>query len=238
MKSCGLAFVSWKAVCTAGSRAWGWPGQESVRAPGLGASSGTAAGEWGHGRSSLEGLEAREEVVDLPEGQQKCPRCVASVSGDRRGPGGGARDPSLAPGDGRFPAVRGPGIVTAPSPARLIPRGKLKLGQVSLFASQSPTLQELADQGVRISPGTIAGGLRQLLPLLEPVGGHPQQTTERGSLAGRRDRLASVRGGGGRWGRAGIWGVSIPFDGAVHPVYAVRPWCRRRTSERRWPAFC
>ena len=33
-------------------------------------------------------------------------------------------------------------------------------------------------------------------------------------------------------------GVSIPFDGAVHPVLAVRPWCRRRTSERRWPAFC
>lgn len=30
-------------------------------------------------------------------------------------------------------------------------------------------LQELAGQGVRLSPGTIAGGLRKLLPLLEPV---------------------------------------------------------------------
>ena len=47
---------------------------------------GQQPGSRGHGRSRLEGLEAREEVADLPEAQQKCPRCgrpLGSVSGDR-----------------------------------------------------------------------------------------------------------------------------------------------------------
>ena len=51
------------------------------------------------------------------------------------------------------------------------------------------------------------------------AGGYPQPAVERGSLAGGRDRLASVRGGGGQGGsgRASL-GVPIPFDGAVPPV--------------------
>ncbi len=36
---------------------------------------GQQPGSRGHGRSSLDRLEAREEVSDLPEEQQKCPRC-------------------------------------------------------------------------------------------------------------------------------------------------------------------
>ena len=36
---------------------------------------GQQPGSRGHGRSSLEGLEAREEVAELPQEQQKCPRC-------------------------------------------------------------------------------------------------------------------------------------------------------------------
>ena len=70
-----------------------------------------------------------------------------------------------------------PGIVTAPSPARLIRRGKLGISVwvrviLDKYLYSRPShrlLQELASQGVRLSPGTIAGGLRQLLPLLEPV---------------------------------------------------------------------
>ena len=70
-----------------------------------------------------------------------------------------------------------PGIVTAPSPARLIARGKLGIsvwvkGILDKYLYSRPSnrlLQELADQGLRRSPGTIAGGLRQRLPLLEPV---------------------------------------------------------------------
>ena len=70
-----------------------------------------------------------------------------------------------------------PGIAAAPSPARLIARGKLGISvwvkvilDKHLYSRPSNRLlQELADQGLRRSPGTIAGGLRQLLPLLEPV---------------------------------------------------------------------
>ena len=63
---------------------------------------GQQPGSRGHGRSSLEGLEAREEVAELPqEAAEVSPlrTTPGSVSGDRRGPGGGDRDPSLASGD-------------------------------------------------------------------------------------------------------------------------------------------
>ena len=43
---------------------------ESVRRPRSGRSSGTAAGESGTWAKRLEGLEAREEVVDLPKGSK------------------------------------------------------------------------------------------------------------------------------------------------------------------------
>ena len=70
-----------------------------------------------------------------------------------------------------------PGSWTAPSPARLIARGKLGISVwvrviLDKYLYSRPShrlLQELAGQGVRLSPGTIAGGLRKLLPLLEPV---------------------------------------------------------------------
>ena len=147
---------------------------------------GQQPGSPGHGRSSLEGLEAREEVVDLPEGQQKCPRCGRRLD---RFPGTDeAQVVELETQVWRRVIQRRryhpscdcgvlPGIVTAPSPARLIPRGKLGISVwvkviLDKYLYSRPShrlLQELADQGVRISPGTIAGGLRQLLPLLEPV---------------------------------------------------------------------
>ena len=147
---------------------------------------GQQPGSPGHGRSSLEGLEAREEVADLPEAQQQCPRC-----GRRLDPFPGADEAQVVEIETRVwrRVIRRrryhprcacgvlPGIVTAPSPARLIPRGKLGISVwvkviLDKYLYSRPShrlLQELADQGVRLSPGTIAGGLRQLLPLLEPV---------------------------------------------------------------------
>ncbi|MCP3883827.1 MAG: IS66 family transposase, partial [Sulfitobacter sp.] len=67
--------------------------------------------------------------------------------------------------------------LTAPPPPRLIPRsnyavsfwvevilGKYRYGQPS-----NRYLQDLADQGLPVSPGTLAGGLQALAPLFEPV---------------------------------------------------------------------
>jgi len=70
-----------------------------------------------------------------------------------------------------------PGIVSAPPPARLINRGKFGISvwtQVLLdkFAYGRPSqrlVQDLADHDPRMSPGTLAGGLRAIAPLFEPI---------------------------------------------------------------------
>lgn len=70
-----------------------------------------------------------------------------------------------------------PGIVSAPPPARLINRGKFGISvwtQVLLdkFAYGRPSqrlVRDLADHGLQISPGTLAGGLQAIAPLFEPI---------------------------------------------------------------------
>ena len=95
---------------------------------------GQQPGSRGHGRSSLEGLEAREEVAELPQEQQKCPRCGRPLD-----PFPGTDEAQVVEIETRVwrRVIRRrryhpscgcgvlPGIVTAPSPARLIRRGKL-----------------------------------------------------------------------------------------------------------------
>jgi transposase len=77
----------------------------------------------------------------------------------------------------RCSCAAAPGIVTAPPPPRLIPKGILG---VSIWAAvlldkylfYRPTYRLLADWetlGLDLSLGTITDGLRRLVPLLEPV---------------------------------------------------------------------
>ena len=69
------------------------------------------------------------------------------------------------------------GIVTAPSPARLIKRGKFGISVWSSvlldkFAYGRPSqrlLQDLADHGLNMAPGTLAGGLQAIAPLFKPL---------------------------------------------------------------------
>jgi transposase len=69
------------------------------------------------------------------------------------------------------------GIVTAPSPARLIERGKFGISVwtsvlLDKFAYGRPSqrlLQDLADHGLNMAPGTLAGGLQAIAPLFKPV---------------------------------------------------------------------
>jgi transposase len=69
------------------------------------------------------------------------------------------------------------GIVTAPSPARLINRGKFGISVWSSvlldkFAYGRPSqrlLQDLADHGLNMAPGTLAGGLQAIAPLFKPL---------------------------------------------------------------------
>ena len=69
------------------------------------------------------------------------------------------------------------GVVTAPSPARLINRGKFGISVwasvlLDKFAYGRPSqrlLQDLADHGLNMAPGTLADGLQAIAPLFKPV---------------------------------------------------------------------
>lgn len=69
------------------------------------------------------------------------------------------------------------GIVTAPSPARLIERGKFGISVwvsvlLDKFAYGRPSqrlLQDLAGHGLHMAPGTLAGGLQSIAPLFTPL---------------------------------------------------------------------
>lgn len=69
------------------------------------------------------------------------------------------------------------GIVTAPSPARLINRGKfgisvwasVLLDKFSYGRPSQRLLQDLADHGLNMVPGTLAGGLQAIAPLFKPL---------------------------------------------------------------------
>jgi len=71
-----------------------------------------------------------------------------------------------------------PGIVTAPGPVKLIPKGSLGTSVwvallIDKYLFQRPTYRWLADlrltQGLAIAQGTLTDGLQRLLPLFEPV---------------------------------------------------------------------
>lgn len=69
------------------------------------------------------------------------------------------------------------GIVSAAAPARLINRGKFGISVwtsvlLDKFLYGRPSqrlLQDLADHGLNMSPGTLAGGLQAIAPLFKPV---------------------------------------------------------------------
>ena len=70
-----------------------------------------------------------------------------------------------------------PGIVAAPAPPRLIERGKfgvsvwtqVLLDKVLYGRPSHRLLQDLADWGLKRAYGTLAGGLKALAPLFEPM---------------------------------------------------------------------
>ncbi|RKZ43548.1 MAG: IS66 family transposase, partial [Gammaproteobacteria bacterium] len=81
-----------------------------------------------------------------------------------------------------------PTVITAPPPQRLIPRSPYQVSfwvevLLSKFHYSQPThryLEDLSDQALPVSPGTVTGGLQKLLPLFEPImdGLYQKQMTE------------------------------------------------------------
>ncbi|MBI5242345.1 MAG: IS66 family transposase [Elusimicrobia bacterium] len=149
---------------------------------------GQQPGSQGHGRRNRNHPKFTTEVIEheLPPDQQVCPRCrlpfapIADTEDSeeidwvvrivRRVHKRKRYKPTCACG-----AV--PCLITAPPPAKLIPKGMFAIDfwvrfLIAKFLIQLPVhrvLIMLAMEGLEISPGTIAGGFRFLAPLLEPV---------------------------------------------------------------------
>ena len=70
-----------------------------------------------------------------------------------------------------------PGIVTAPAPAKLIPKGRYGVSVwaeilLDKYAFLRPThrlLSDLRSHGIDLSLGAVSGGLKQLAPVFEPI---------------------------------------------------------------------
>jgi transposase len=147
---------------------------------------GQQPGAKGHGRRSIEHLPPVPEEHDLPEEEKRCSRCgrpfepfppdeeseqvEVEVRAYRR-----VHRRKRYRSTCRCPET--PGIVTAPPPPALIPKGRIGVSVwiwilLDKFYLLRPTyrlLKDLAGHGLFLSQGTITGGLRRLGPLFEPV---------------------------------------------------------------------
>ena len=159
-------------------------GANESQASASGRARGHQRGKPGHGRTMQPHLSARVEVVELASAT--CPQCGLGLSEFP-----GTEDSELV--ELEVKAYRRvirrrryrptcscgclPGIVTAGAPARLIGRGKFGLSVwtnvlLDKFLYGRPShrlLHELADHGLNMAPGTLAGGLKTLAPLFAPL---------------------------------------------------------------------
>jgi len=154
------------------------------QAPVARARRGHRRGAPGHGRSMQPHLPQRIEPVGLDSPQ--CPQCGLAL-----GSFPGTEDSEVL--EIEVKAYRRvirrqryrplcncgcvPGIVAAPPPPRLIERGKYGVSVwttvlLDKFLYGRPShrlLQDLAGHGLNMSPGTLAGGLKALASLFEPL---------------------------------------------------------------------
>jgi transposase len=171
-------------------RVFGEKTEQSRSMPGLTHSStdvarprGQQRGRPGHGRTRLRGLPA---MVQEMTSQACCPECGLAMREFA-----GTQDAEVLEIEVKAyrrivrrhryrpmcHCARLPGIVTAPPPAQLIPRGKLGVSiwvevLLSKFVYGQPSarlLQDWRDQGLAISQGTLTDGLRCLLPMFAPL---------------------------------------------------------------------
>src|SRR5512135_2074744 len=160
---------------------------------------GQRRGKPGPKRRDYSHLPAVEQVVELPVEQQWCTGC-----GEPFALFPGTDDATILEVEVRAhrrvyrrrryrPTCSGgthPGIVTAPPPAKVIPKSILGVSVwvtvlLDKFLFYRPTyrlLEDLSTQGLDLSQGTLTDGLQGLLPLFEPVYDqlveHSQQQTQ------------------------------------------------------------
>ena len=147
---------------------------------------GQKKGSPGHGRRCHPDLPTEEVSHELPPEHCRCPRC-----GNPFKPFPGTEDSEEIHWEvhvvrrlhkrGRYQPTCTcggvPGIVTAPCPPKLIPKGKFSVGfwvnlLLEKYLLQRPLYRVrwlLSVHGLNVSQGTLTGGLERLLPLLLPL---------------------------------------------------------------------
>jgi transposase len=143
-------------------------------------------GRPGPKRRNFSHLPAVEQILELPVEQQRCSDCGQPFSAFP-----GTDDAIVLEIEVRAhrriyrrrryrptcPCGTHPGIVTAPPPAKVIPKSILGISVwvavlLDKFLFDRPTyrlLEDLRTQGLDLSQGTLTDGLQRLLPLFEPV---------------------------------------------------------------------
>jgi len=152
-------------------------------------SRGQQPGSQGHGRTQRSNLPIIDDEIDLSDDNKKCPSCglphrrnsaldetsnvvevEVSAYTRRYNRPAYTRNPGCSCDDT-------PAIITAPPPPRLIPRSDYGISFwveiiLSKYCYGQPTnrhLQDLSDQGLPVSPGTVAGGLQRIALLFKPL---------------------------------------------------------------------
>ena len=147
---------------------------------------GKQRGTPGHGRKRRSDLPTEEILHDLPDGQKVCPACGKPLA-----PFPGTEDSEEIHWDVRLvrrvhrrrryrPTCQCQamaGIVTAPCPPKLLPKGMFSCGfwvelLLNKFLHGMPLfriLQMLGRDGLAVSQGTLTGGLKKIGELVQPV---------------------------------------------------------------------
>src|SRR6516162_5442647 len=147
---------------------------------------GQQRGKPGPTRRDYSHLPAEEEFCDLAEADKKCPCCGLPLESFP-----GTQDSTVLEIDVRAHrrVIRrrrykptctcpgNPGILTAPGPAKLIPKSifglsvwvELLLDKYLFYRPTYRLLADLATHGLHLSQGSLTDGLKRLTPLFEPV---------------------------------------------------------------------
>jgi transposase len=160
---------------------------------------GQQRGRPGPKRRDYAQLPVVEQVLELPPEQQRCSGCGQPFAGFP-----GTDDVTLLEVEVRAhrriyrrrryrptcSCGHHPGIVTAPPPAKVIPKSILGVSiwvivLLDKFLFYRPTyrlLGDLATQGLDLSQGTLTDGLQRLLPLFEPLYDHLVEHSQQQAL--------------------------------------------------------
>jgi transposase len=131
-------------------------------------------------------LLAKEEPCDLPENEKQCPHCGLPFE-----PFPGTEDSTVLEIEvqayrriirrqryrPRCSCPHNPGIITAPAPAKLIPKSifgvsiwvELLLDKYLFYRPTYRLLAALHTHGLDLSQGSLTDGLQRLTPLFEPI---------------------------------------------------------------------